>query len=425
MAPAKSSKNATKKSPTKKAKFSRKASPKSDSDASKQPAAASHVDSEIDSDALDDDSDIATKKRKTRKATTQSPRKKRKTEDDEEYDEEDVAPSPAQLYDSDALDDDFDEPPTITKRKARVSTTKNNKQSKSPRKKKRQEASDVEYADDLEEGQEVVGVVVQAPKTGRVPPGQISKNTLDFLSKLGDPACNDRDWFKLHEPVYRVAEKEWKDFVEAFTDVLVDVDSQIPHLPPKDLIHRIYRDVRFSNDKTPYKRNMSASFSRSGRKGIFAGFKPGNESMIAAGTWCPGRNELATIRTNIQRSSRRLRRVISAPDFVKFFGKAERHPMGERQNVFGNDDELKVAPKGIAKDDKDIDLLKCRSFAVSHRFSDSEVLAPDFKDAIAVVAKVMQPFVHCLNDMMTVNNDDESDDDDDQEGEDDEDDEEA
>ena len=95
-----------------------------------------------------------------------------------------------------------------------------------------------------------------------VPPGQISKNTLNFLTQLKDPECNDREWFKLHgtstdrlifplflsmwtliEPVYRQAEKEWKDFIEAFTDVLVETVEQIPHLPPKDVTHRIYRDV--------------------------------------------------------------------------------------------------------------------------------------------------------------------------------------
>ncbi|KAF5331907.1 hypothetical protein D9611_008895 [Ephemerocybe angulata] len=73
-----------------------------------------------------------------------------------------------------------------------------------------------------------------------------------------------------HEPVYRVAEQEWKVFVEALTDSLMEVDPEIPPLPPKDVIHRIYRDIRFSNDKTPYKRGFSASLSRSGRKGIFA-----------------------------------------------------------------------------------------------------------------------------------------------------------
>lgn len=93
---------------------------------------------------------------------------------------------------------------------------------------------------------------------------------------------------RLAEAVYRVAENEWKDFIEAVTDIMVENDPQIPHLPPKDVIHRIYRDVscllpihaadsyfsmqiRFSPDKTPYKKGFSASFSRSGRKGIFAG----------------------------------------------------------------------------------------------------------------------------------------------------------
>lgn len=72
------------------------------------------------------------------------------------------------------------------------------------------------------------------------------------------------------EPVFRLAEKEWKDFVEEFTLALTEVDPQIPVLPPNDVVHRIYRDVRFSNDKTPYKTYFSASFSRTGRKGPFA-----------------------------------------------------------------------------------------------------------------------------------------------------------
>ncbi|KAF9484232.1 hypothetical protein BDN70DRAFT_903746 [Pholiota conissans] len=355
---------------------------------------------EYDSDALDDDSDAVTKKRKstTRNSKkTSSPNKK-------QYDEAANASSPesAKAYDSDALDDDSDTKPKRTGRapaKAKASPKKNG----SPRKKKKVD-SEEEYDDDVEEGQEVVGMVVQAPKTGRVPPGQISKNTFDFLGKLMDPKCNDREWYM--QPVYRLAEKEWKDFVEAFTDLLVDVDSQVPPLPPKDVIHRIYRDVRFSNDKTPYKKNFSASFSRSGRKGIFAGLRPGNESMIAAGSWCPGRNELANIRTNLQRSSRRLRSVISAPDFVRFFGEPKPHPKGETQNIFGMEDELKVAPKGVPKDHKDIDLLKCRSFVLNAlliiRFTDSEVLSPDFKETVASVARILQPLVHCLNDMMTV-----------------------
>ncbi|KAL1739352.1 hypothetical protein HDZ31DRAFT_49525, partial [Schizophyllum fasciatum] len=85
---------------------------------------------------------------------------------------------------------------------------------------------------------------------------------------------------------------------------------------------------------------------------------------------------------------------ISAPEFVEHFGEAKRQPKGERSNIFGMEDELKVAPKGIDKNHRDIDLLKCRSFAVVERFLDSEVVAPDFKERLAKVAAVMCPFVH-------------------------------
>ncbi|KAH9846643.1 hypothetical protein C2E23DRAFT_948867 [Lenzites betulinus] len=344
--------------------------------------------------------------------------------DTEELLDEDKDASDVESLDSDALDEDDLEVTTNRKRKRAAPASKKS-QVKSKRissQKKRKTKVDDEDEDDFElgEGQEVVGVVVKAPKTGRgeLPPGQISKNTLDFLSELRRPECNDREWFKLHEPVYRLAENEWKAFVEHVTDCLVDVDPQIPHLPPKDVIHRIYRDVRFSNDKTPYKTGFSASFSRSGRKGIFAGFKSGGESLIAAGTWCPGKNEIQTIRNNLLRSTRRLRQIISALEFEALFGPAHPHPKGERQNVFGFDDELKVAPKGVPKTHKDIDLLKCRSFAVVHKFTDKQVLSPDFKDELARVALVMRPLVHCLNDLMTIQNADDSESEDDEAGED-------
>ncbi|TEB32951.1 hypothetical protein FA13DRAFT_1838498 [Coprinellus micaceus] len=309
-------------------------------------------------------------------------------------------------YDSDGLDDDSDDDVAATRTKRTpVKSKGKGKQTPKASARKRKKVLEEDYEDsevDVGEGQQIVGKVVQAPTTGGVPPGQISKNTLDFLSHLKDPACNDREWFRLHEPIYRVAEKEWKDFIEAWTDNLVEVDPQIPHLPPKDVIHRIYRDIRFSNDKTPYKRGFSASFSRGGRKGIFAAFKPGNESLIAGGLWAPGRAELANVRTNLQRNSVRFRRVISAPEFVKFFGKAKPHPKGEQQSIFGHEDELKVAPKGVSKDHKDIDILKCRSFAVSHVFTDSEVLDPNFRQTLASVATVLQPFIHILNELLTV-----------------------
>ncbi|PCH36828.1 hypothetical protein WOLCODRAFT_92144 [Wolfiporia cocos MD-104 SS10] len=342
-----------------------------------------------------------------------------------EYEDEDE--EDARSLHSDALDDDDDyirPAGSVRKRKRAASSASPAKRSakakekakKSPRKKRRGGAESADESEDalnLKDGQEVVGVVVQAPKTGRVPPGRISRNTLDFLKQLQRPECNDREWC----PVYRLAESEWKAFVDEFTPRLVDADPQIPHLPARDVIHRIYRDVRFSNDKTPYKTGFSASFSRSGRKGIFAHSRtvePGNESLIAAGAWCPGKNELATIRSNLLRSSARLRRIIAAPEFVRFFGEPRPRPGGARQSLFGREDELKVAPKGVDKTHPDIDLLKCRSFAVIHQFADSEVLEPDFVEKLIEVVRVTRPFVRCMNDLMTLQ--DGGNDDDDEDG---------
>ncbi|KAJ3480469.1 hypothetical protein NLI96_g8327 [Meripilus lineatus] len=344
----------------------------------------------------------------------------RQEADDNEEPESDVSRESSDEEDnislhSDALDDDTP-PPKPKKRKRALSSSVSRSKSdgnRSPRKsavkKKRKvsgEDSDGPEEIELEDGQEIVGVVVQAPKTGRVPPGQISRNTFDFLSELKVPEHNDREWFKLHEPVYRLAEKEWKDFVEVFTELLVEADPQVPPLPPKDVIHRIYRDVRFSNDKTPYKTGFCASFSRSGRKGIFAKYhvriEPGGNSIIAAGAWQPGKNELATIRNNILRSPKRLKDIISEPAFEKLFGKARPDPKGGRSSVFGFEDELKTAPKGIDKTHKDIALLKCRSLAVVHKFDDDIVLSPDFKDELVRIINILRPFIHCLNDMMTL-----------------------
>ncbi|KAH8102103.1 hypothetical protein BXZ70DRAFT_930303 [Cristinia sonorae] len=350
-----------------------------------------------------------------RAKNAESPGSSPENETDDAYVEED---SDVESLHSDALDEEEDSVALSKSQKrkrnsANASPRKAGSKKSSPRKKRKKAEDEDEQVSDsleLEEGQEIVGEVVQAPKTGRVPPGQISQNTIDFLNQLKKPGCNDREWFKLHEPVYRLAEQEWKDFVEAFTDILVENDPQIPHLPPKDVVHRIYRDVRFSNDKTPYKKGFSASFSRSGRKGIFAGFIPGNKSLIAAGIWQPGKNELQTIRNNIMHSSTRLRKAISSKRFVELFGEAKPHPKGLRQNIFGGDDELKTAPKGVDKTHPEIDLLKCRSMAVVHHFTDQQILKADFKEELGHFVKVLRPFVHCLNDLMTLQDDDEDED---------------
>ncbi|KAF8688682.1 hypothetical protein RHS03_09664, partial [Rhizoctonia solani] len=336
--------------------------------------------------------------------------------DYQQDEDEDEAALEAMEVDSDALDDESDFGPhriaeraSVSPRKKRTSTSsKASKGRKSVGKRAKKDAtSEEEYQSD-ESGAIIVGKVVQAPETGRVPEGQISQNTFDFLLNLQDPEKNDREWFRLHEPVYRLAEKEWVAFVDAWVTTLVEVDDQIPPLPPKDIIHRIYRD------------SMAQITS------LISSIKPGGGSLVAAGVWCPGKNELQTIRNVIQRNhARRLREIIAKPSFVKHFGAPE--PLAtkgkerQRQSIFGAEDELKVAPAGVKKDhpngidemdctlSRDIDLLKCRSFAVIHRFTDAQVLKKDFLEKILKPVLVeVRPFVHCLNDYMTLSPDEAS-----------------
>jgi len=208
------------------------------------------------------------------------------------------------------------------------------------------------------------------------------------------------------------------DFIDEFTQLLNEVDDEIPILPAKDVLHRIYRDIRFSNNKTPYKTGFSATFSRSGRKGPYACYhvcvKPQGGSFVGVGTWCPGRNELESIRRSIKANSAPLRDIISGPIFESLFGKAEAE-RGKRSNIFGQEDELKKAPIGVERTHPDIDLLKCRSFAVMHKFTDEQVLDSEWKTMLREIARVAKPFVHRLNRMMgvdgeSVTNEDGSDD---------------
>ncbi|WWC72475.1 uncharacterized protein I206_106437 [Kwoniella pini CBS 10737] len=292
-------------------------------------------------------------------------------------------------------------------KKAKITKLTNGKQSTTRIEGYEDEDEDDDEEIELEEGQEIAGRIYPAPKSGQVPPGMISQNTLNFLKNLQIPERNDREWFRSHEPAFRQAENEWKAFVGIVQMKFHEADDEIPILPSKDIIHRIYRDVRFSSDKTPYKRNFSMSTSRGGRKGIWAAYhlsiSPNNKSLLACGIWQPFKNELSLIRQNLLKNPKKFRKCISDIEFIKLFGEPkEDKKTGKRQNVFGNDDALKVAPKGIEKDHKDIDLLKLRSIAVVHYFKDEQVIAKDFQEQLYDVLVVMRPFVRLLNEYVTL-----------------------
>ncbi|KAJ9239255.1 hypothetical protein DTO166G5_2424 [Paecilomyces variotii] len=98
----------------------------------------------------------------------------------------------------------------------------------------------------------------------------IHPNTMLFLQDLKEN--NDRQWLKAHDADYRAAKKDWDSFVDSLTEKVIEKDETIPELPAKDLVFRIHRDIRFSNDPTPYKTHFSAAWSRTGRKGPYAAY---------------------------------------------------------------------------------------------------------------------------------------------------------
>ncbi|GAA5940113.1 hypothetical protein JCM1841_001893 [Sporobolomyces salmonicolor] len=266
-----------------------------------------------------------------------------------------------------------------------------------------------EDEDDFEDGGKNTRVVrelkkIPAPKVN-ADTKVILPTTMEFLNDLR--GHNDREWFQANDARYRHALANFKAFLTAWVPRASEADWSLPHLPTKDLIHRIYRDVRFSKDKTPYKTNLSFSHSRTGRKGPFGLYyfhiSPNGRSMLGCGCWSPASNELKLIRNAILRDPQPLRDVIAEPEFVKLFGEPKARADKQRSSIFGGEDELKNAPKieGVDKNHKDIDLLKCRSFAVMTNFDDDDVTSPDFLDQLVKAIEVAAPFVQLLNEMIS------------------------
>ncbi|GAA5820448.1 hypothetical protein JCM10212_006121 [Sporobolomyces blumeae] len=272
-----------------------------------------------------------------------------------------------------------------------------------------EEDDSAEFDEDSDDGGKNTRVVrditkVPAPRVS-ADTSVILPTTMEFLAELRDH--NDRDWFQTNDARYRHALANFKTFMTSWIDKAAEADWQLPHMPVKDLIHRIYRDVRFSKNKTPYKTNLAFSHSRTGRKGPFAFYyfqiSPGGRSLLAAGCWQPMSTELKAIRAAILRDPKPLRDAISAPEFVQLYGNPKPRMDGKRTSIFGLSDQLKNAPKieGVDKNHKDIDLLKCRSIAVETTFTDDEVLEDDFLDKVIEKVKVTAPFVQLLNEFIS------------------------
>ena len=213
---------------------------------------------------------------------------------------------------------------------------------------------------------------------------QITTSVLDFLSELRDN--NHRDWMQANKKRYQEGEKILKAFYGGIEIGLNEVD-QID----KVKVFRINRDIRFSKDKTPYNIHRSVSFSRAGehrRGGYYLRIEPGG-SLMAGGFFNPEPHDLRRIRKEFEMDGSEIREILSQDDFKKAF------------DGFNQDYAVKTAPKGFKKDDPNIDLIRLKSFFVTHAFSDQEVTHPEFADKLLYHFELLRPYFDYMSEVLT------------------------
>jgi len=216
----------------------------------------------------------------------------------------------------------------------------------------------------------------------------IQKSTIDFLKQL--TKNNRKDWFDANKDKYLVAKANVDSFVDDVIKAFSSFEKGLSGLKAKDCVFRIYRDVRFSKDKRPYKTNMGATINPGRKKMEIAGYylhiEPGG-SFLAGGRWMPESDHLKKIRQEIDYNSKKFHKILNDKNFKKQFGGLDMS------------DEYRLArpPKGYDKDHKDIELLKLNSYLVWHQYADKDVLSKNFLKELTAAGKTMKPFLDFLN----------------------------
>jgi uncharacterized protein (TIGR02453 family) len=208
---------------------------------------------------------------------------------------------------------------------------------------------------------------------------------LDFLSDLSKN--NNRDWFTQNRKKYEFARKVAENFVEQIIVEIRKFDDQIPELKTKDCFFRINRDVRFSNDKSPYKTNFGAFITKGNRKGPYSGYYIHFESgscFLAGGIYMPEPETLKALRDEIYFNYTNFNKIISNKEFIRLFDKIE-------------GDSLVKVPKQYPADHPGAEYLKLKSFSVVHSVNEKQVCNDSYLQYATGVFKTMLPMNHFLN----------------------------
>ena len=215
----------------------------------------------------------------------------------------------------------------------------------------------------------------------------LQSSTLRFLTNL--KKNNNKPWFESNKNAYLLARQDMEGFVQELIDGLGKSDPAIAALKAKDCVFRIYRDVRFSKDKTPYKVSMSAAFNRQGKNAPGAGFyfhcEPGN-NMAGGGMWMPTPEELAKIRQEIDYNFDEWKKIIGRPAFKRLF------PEG----VEGGE-VLSRPPKGYEAENPAIEFLKMKSFVVTRTLTNADMVSGSLVKEVLKTFETMKDLTGFLN----------------------------
>lgn len=220
---------------------------------------------------------------------------------------------------------------------------------------------------------------------------QIPASAFRFLQQLQEN--NNRNWFAANKALYQ----QQSGYVAAFADSLLQELSKHDVLETASgskSLYRIYRDIRFSKDKTPFSTYWGGRFKRQGKQrrgGYYYHLQPGNKSFVLAGFWGPNAQDLKLIRDDIAFDVNPLRNILNNTTFTNSFGTLQ----GE---------QLKTTPKGYDSTHEAIDLLRYKQFLVKQQFSDREVLSSNFLNMANQAFKNMRPFLDYMSEVLTVDN---------------------
>jgi len=214
---------------------------------------------------------------------------------------------------------------------------------------------------------------------------KIQPSTLQFLKDLS--ANNNREWFQANKARYEAALANMKQFAQAVENALGETD-----LLEKATLFRIYRDVRFSKDKSPYKNNFGLGLSRATKRlrgGYYLQVEPG-ASFVGGGFWQPSTEDLKRIRAEFAMDDQPIREIMADARFRQYFGTLQ-------------GDELKTAPSGVDKNHPAIDLLRKKGFVVKRNFTDEQVTSDQFLQEVKQSFRAMRPYFDYMSRVLTTN----------------------